>query len=105
LTLTQQQVSTQVTLLSNSLNTGDYGAFSQRLAPALRQSLTATAFQDLASTSAAITRLELQAPPQIDGEWAETRVKVFSTGQELGTYRAVFHHEDGSWYLFGTEQP
>lgn len=105
LTLAQQQVSTQVTLLSNSLNTGDYEAFSQRLAQELRQSLTATAFPELASASAAITRLELQAPPQIDDDWATTWVKAFSTGRELGTYRAVFHREDGGWYLFGTDQP
>lgn len=103
LTADQQQVESQAALWGAYLVAGNYAALYQMMSQEFRQSFSLVDFQNGLAGGSAVSRLELQGTPQVDGDWAEAPVKVIRLNGHTATYKTVFHRESGSWYLFGTE--
>lgn len=103
LTVDQQQIKEQVDLWGGYLAAGNYTALYQLMSQEFRQNFPLVAFQNGLAGGPTLSSLELAEAPQVGADWAEAVVKATPVSGPAATYKAVFHRENGNWYLFGTE--
>lgn len=102
LTADQQQIKSKVELWSGYLSAANYAALYPLMGENFRQTFSVAEFQDSLAGGLPVARLELQDSPQMSGDWAESKITVVLVNGGRESYKAVFHKENGDWYLFGT---
>lgn len=63
-----------------------------------------TAIEEASETFGQIESIESSGELTIQGDWAEAEIEMTTAQGQSSKFFVIFHHEDGAWKIFGTEE-